>query len=136
MAEAITAKVQQLEAEALLHAERTAALQRVAEDTHVAFTKLGLPIPSARGEGLGPLLEFFTEVSGKLHLLPKMVDDKLQEAAEQSANSVGSVILPRVALLALGFPFDRLLHSYKEGDDEEGAMQAAALAIQELKDHL
>ena len=136
MAEAITAKVQQLEAEVRLHAERAATLHRVAEDTHVAFTELGLPIPSPRGEGLGPLLEFFTEVAGKLHQLPKMVDDKLREAAEQSANSVGSVILPQVALLALGFPFDCLLHSYEEGDDKEGATRAAASAIQKLKDHL
>ena len=64
------------------------------------------------------------------------MEDKLREAAEQSASSVGSVILPRVALLAPGFPFDRLLHMYEEGEDEEGAKMATAPAIQSLKDHL
>ena len=67
---------------------------------------------------------------------PGLVEDKLREAAEQTASSVGSVILPRVALLAPGFPFDCLLHPYEEGDDEEGAKMAAATAIQSLKDHL
>ena len=130
------AKVQQLEAEALQCADDAATLRQVADETNVAFTELGLPISAPRGEGLGPLLEFFVEASGRLHSLPNMVDDKLREAAEESTSSVGSVILPRVALLAPGFPFDRLLSPYEVSDDEEGAKRAAASAIRELKDHL
>ena len=136
MAEAIKAQVQQLEAEALLHAEAVDALRRVATDIQGALHKLGLPPPELRGSGTGPLLEFFVNTSGKLRLLPGLVEDKLREVAEQSASSVGSVILPRVALLAPGFPIDRLLHPYEEGDDEEGAKTAAASATQSLKDHL
>ena len=91
---------------------------------------------SLQGSKTGPLLEFFAHTLGKLRLLPGLVEDKLREAAEQSASSVGSVILPRVALLVPGFSFDRLLHEYEEGDDVEGAKSATASAIQSLKDHL
>ena len=111
-------------------------MRHVAADIQGALLKLGLPPPVLRGSEVGPLLEFFVKISGKLHLLPGLVEDKLREAAEQSASSVGSVILPRVALLAPGFPFDRLLHEYEEGDDVEGAKMAAASAVQSLKDHL
>ena len=111
-------------------------LRQVADDTREAFIELGLSPPSPGEEGMGPLLEFFTETSGKLHQLPQMVDDQLREAAEQSATSVGSVILPRVALLASGFPFDRLLYPYEEADDKEGEKQAFATTVQRLKDHL
>ena len=136
MTEAVKAQVQQLEAEALQHAEAVNALRRVDADIQEAFCKLGLPPPELHGSKTGPLLEFFADASGKLRLLPEVVEGKLHEAAEQSASSVGSVILPRVALLAPGFPFDRLLHEYEEGDDEEGAKMAAAPAVQSLKDHL
>ena len=70
---------------------------------------------------------------GKLRLLLGLVEDKLREAVEQPASSVGLVILPRVALPVPGFPFDRLLHEYEEGDDEEGAKMAAAPVVQSLR---
>ena len=111
-------------------------MHRVVADIQEALHKLGLPPPELKGNKTCPLLEFFADTLGKLRLLPGLVEDKLREAAEQSASSVGSVILPRVALLAPGFPFDRLLHPYKEGHDGEVAKLAAAPAIQSLKDHL
>ena len=136
MTEAVKAQVQQLEAKALQHADAVNALCRVAADIQEALCKLGLPPPELHGSETGPLLEFFANTLGKLRLLPGLVEDKLREVAEQSASSVASVILPRVALLVPGFPFDRLLHEYEEGDDEEGAKRAAAPAVQSLKDHL
>ena len=107
MAEAVKAQVQQLEAKALQHADAVNALNRVAADIQEALGNLGLLPSELHGSETGPLLEFFAHTLGKLRLLPGLVEDMVREAADQRASSVGSMILPRVALLLPGFPFDR-----------------------------
>ena len=110
--------------EALQHADAVTALHRFATDIQESLKGIGLSPPELHGSVTCPLLEFFAHTLGKLRLFPGFLEDKVREAAEQAASSVGSVILPWVALLVPGFPFDRLLHEYEEGDDEEGAKMA------------
>ena len=69
----------------------------------------------------------------RLRGLPQAVAEKMQEEAREIAGAVGSTLLPRVALLSLGFPFDQLFESFETEEDHTRAVLQANPAVESLK---
>lgn len=69
-----------------------------------------------------------------LRALPQVVEEKMQGEAREIAGAVGSTLLPRVAFLSPGFPFDRLFESFETEEDQTEAELAAARATADLKE--
>lgn len=126
-------RTRQLEDSSLQRSQEETVLRCAISDARETLLILGFPAAELEGlDGPSPAAAL-AKLMEQLRGLPQAVAEKIQEEAHEIAGAVGSTLLPRVASLSPGFPFDQLFESFETEEDHAKAALQANPAVENLK---
>lgn len=122
-----------VEDSSLQRSQEEVVLRCAISDARETLLVLGLPPVELEGTDSPSPATALAKLMERLRGLPQAVAEKMQEEAREVAGTVGATLLPRVAFLSPGFPFDQLFESFETEEEQVGAELQATPSVENLK---